>query len=567
MMQNAEIQHGPNEIQHPKPQQFQIKHLSLLRRLGLYEGAEIDHQHSSGLYALAKLIQIDHPRYKFHYVDYDNSKQEWSNYKTEPKRCVKKGSITARLVTRLTELKLDDFVNVNPIQKDPYIGWQCGKITNIDPNSGQVQVSYPSFVNGSRRWSNYFVHRNNAEEIREYRFTKVTKTKDYSSPEICKLTPDTIVTVEEIDGARCRISEPCRGWISFYSIEGKTRLKKISEDIVSNKVRRTCINNKDEDKVDTKASDVEYPHFWEDEAYYHDFDGDKLYNLVSDPVMVDDDYYNPKYIDIDLSSEYGQNIINQIKSLSSNYKTADFCKGDELHCRDRDGNWSRAKIVKHKLPNPPQSSARQVKNVRELGRLEAILVHFGGRKQEYDEWIFIKSNETICDCTNVCIEANGEHKIALLNTQSKWKYEVIKIESVKNKYLWEKYYQTKRTMIKTLGRDKVKEQYLWACSSKMSSDDIARQGFRKEYFDGVDCYKNIPEFMIKKGMNRLYFCRTLCGEYYQQSSKGYSLQNWPIKSDNQLYDVLVDNINKPNHYKFHDDSRIYPMFIVHINER
>ena len=91
-----------------------------------------------------------------------------------------------------------------------------------------------------------------------------------------------MVSVEEIDGARCRISEPCQGWVSFYSIAGETKLQKTREDIIRNKVRRRVI----------KASDVEYPDILDNDGY----------NLVADCVMVEDNYHNPECADIDLNS-------------------------------------------------------------------------------------------------------------------------------------------------------------------------------------------------------------------------------------------------------------------------
>ena len=48
----------------------------------------------------------------------------------------------------------------------------------------------------------------------------VTENKDESSTAICKLPPETIVTVETIEQKRCRISAPSKGWISLYTDSG-----------------------------------------------------------------------------------------------------------------------------------------------------------------------------------------------------------------------------------------------------------------------------------------------------------------------------------------------------------
>ena len=56
-----------------------------------------------------------------------------------------------------------------------------------------------------------------------------TKDRNISSELVRALSSKTIVTVEEIDGEYCRISEPCRGWIPFISIKGKTKLIEVTQ--------------------------------------------------------------------------------------------------------------------------------------------------------------------------------------------------------------------------------------------------------------------------------------------------------------------------------------------------
>ena len=41
-----------------------------------------------------------------------------------------------------------------------------------------------------------------------------------------KLPVDTIVVVEEIDGRRCRISQPCNGWLSMQTQNGSVVLER-----------------------------------------------------------------------------------------------------------------------------------------------------------------------------------------------------------------------------------------------------------------------------------------------------------------------------------------------------
>ena len=141
---------------------------------------------------------------------------------------------------------------------------------------------------------------------------------------------------------------------------------------------------------------------------------------------------------------------------------------------------------------------------------------------------------------------------------------VTKIQSVQNRKSWDRYRDTKKAMIKAIGRKNVEEIYLWALSDRMSMDQIAKQGFRKEYFNGINCCEHVTPTAVQH--NIIYYCITLCGEYFKRTSE-VTLQNWPTKSNNQLYDVLVDDMNNPNHYTFHDDSRVYPMFIVHLADK
>ena len=65
---------------------------------------------------------------------------------------------------------------------------------------------------------------------------------------------------------------------------------------------------------------------------------------------------------------------------------------------------------------------------------------------------------------------------------------------------------------------------------------------------------------------QLLYCNVLCGESYEVSH-GTKVTNWPLKSDDksgQLCDSLVDDLDDPQDYYIHDDTRIYPMFLVHI---
>merc|ERR1712129_451594 len=49
---------------------------------------------------------------------------------------------------------------------------------------------------------------------------------ELSSSEVCKLPIGTVVTVEEIDGRRARVSAPSKGWLSLSASDGRLILSK-----------------------------------------------------------------------------------------------------------------------------------------------------------------------------------------------------------------------------------------------------------------------------------------------------------------------------------------------------
>ena len=93
-----------------------------------------------------------------------------------------------------------------------------------------------------------------------------------------------------------------------------------------------------------------------------------------------------------------------------------------------------------------------------------------------------------------------------------------------------------------------------------------------EFFKGK-YYKNRPAGVelgtkavqsIRVSPNKMILCKALCGESCLQS-KEIKLTNWPFKKDGsgQLYDSMVNRMVDPSLFFIHDDSRIYPMYVVH----
>ena len=160
-------------------------------------------------------------------------------------------------------------------------------------------------------------------------------------------------------------------------------------------------------------------------------------------------------------------------------------------------------------------------------------------------------------------------------TAPKNKHEIIKIESVQNRYLWDKYYGAKKALKKSIGRDKLNEMNLWHGTDTDTITKITKLGFRKEfnftcyYGEGTYFAKNAGYSVnyCKKPKNNIYqilYCKALCGEW-SLGSKDKTLTNWPIKQDGtgQIFDSLVNNTSNPIIWVIHDDARVYPMFIVY----
>merc|ERR1712228_1006928 len=61
-----------------------------------------------------------------------------------------------------------------------------------------------------------------------------------------------------------------------------------------------------------------------------------------------------------------------------------------------------------------------------IQNVEAIYVHYIGFADKYNEWIFIANNDIFCDCEHRCDRSikQKDHRIAAVNTQSKWKVKV-----------------------------------------------------------------------------------------------------------------------------------------------
>lgn len=156
------------------------------------------------------------------------------------------------------------------------------------------------------------------------------------------------------------------------------------------------------------------------------------------------------------------------------------------------------------------------------------------------------------------------------STVDRRQHKVLSVESVQNKYLWDRYHSAKKAMERMVGRNKLNERHLWWPSTADWTRNVIVQGFRKEYrtkpvhtaMEGVTV--SVAANAYVGTYNEQIYCLVLCGES-GVGSKNLKLTDWPLKGDGsgQLYDSMVDNKRNPSTFTIHDDTRIYPMFIVH----
>eukprot|EP01083_Nonionella_stella_P247821 858784_1 len=72
-------------------------------------------------------------------------------------------------------------------------------------------------------------------------------------------------------------------------------------------------------------------------------------------------------------------------------------------------------------------------------------------------------------------------KIAHMFLERAKNVQIINIESIENKYLFDQYYDQKQLVLKYVGADKLNERYLFHGTTQQAMADIVQDGFRKEY--------------------------------------------------------------------------------------
>eukprot|EP01083_Nonionella_stella_P209414 759152_1 len=100
--------------------------------------------------------------------------------------------------------------------------------------------------------------------------------------------------------------------------------------------------------------------------------------------------------------------------------------GEKIDARDRWGKWYVAEIQQHKKATDTLKKKEckrlhkpQQKDIDTLQKLEGVFVRYLEWDEKWAEWIFIKPN-TICLCPDTCVSGKEAHRLAPLNTQSKY---------------------------------------------------------------------------------------------------------------------------------------------------
>jgi len=125
----------------------------------LQTGDHIDHRDDVGRFLLATIVDKDQYKVKIHYEGWNSKWDTWCDYKNETHRFAAPRSISRKPNTRFRDLKIRDYVDINPIQR--HRGWRVGQIRRMDKYSGQAQIVYKEDGQEFLYWA----HLNNPEEI------------------------------------------------------------------------------------------------------------------------------------------------------------------------------------------------------------------------------------------------------------------------------------------------------------------------------------------------------------------------------------------------------------------
>ena len=130
----------------------------------------IDHQDTMGRFLYAKIIDMREigSKFKIHYDGWSSKWDIWSDYENFPEKFAIAGSISKRPAHRFKELKVGDYVDINPLRTHP--GWKPGKIRSLHKTSGQCHICYKH----GDKLLYYWAHLDDAEQIAEFESKSTT---------------------------------------------------------------------------------------------------------------------------------------------------------------------------------------------------------------------------------------------------------------------------------------------------------------------------------------------------------------------------------------------------------
>merc|ERR1719361_2207580 len=132
-------------------------------------GDHIDHRDDVGRFLLATIVDKDTFRVNIHYEGWNSKWDTWCDYKAETHRFAAPRSISRKPNTRFRDLKIRDYVDINPVQRHQV--WRGGQIRRMDKYSGQSQIVYKEDGQEFLYWA----HLNNPEEIAPF-MTRAAET-------------------------------------------------------------------------------------------------------------------------------------------------------------------------------------------------------------------------------------------------------------------------------------------------------------------------------------------------------------------------------------------------------
>ena len=156
-------------------------------------------------------------------------------------------------------------------------------------------------------------------------------------------------------------------------------------------------------------------------------------------------------------------------------------------------------------------------------------------------------------------------------------HKVVRVQGVMNRMLYDRWWNEKRALTKSVGEHQVNERRMFhGTRSEQTMQIVVREGFRKvfnqtaRYGFGTYLAKNakysVDYSSNSNGIRKMFRCNVLCGESHRGHSS-YALTAWPKKANGLIYDSLIaGDADDPSIVVIHENSRLYPMFIIHFLE-